>query len=98
MTDRKRTKEELLKTLRREIFAAQMKVILDKELGRTTSPTVRKLAELKRPPFTETQPQKLEVASAKFRTSKRYVSRKNGVLAAAARRRAISGAVSAKQD
>lgn len=53
MTDEikgKRSKEELLDVLEGEIFAAQMKVILDKELGRETSPTVKKLAELKLPP------------------------------------------------
>jgi hypothetical protein len=50
-TIRRTRTDELLKTLRREIFAAEMKVILDKELGRETSPTVRKLAEMKRPPI-----------------------------------------------
>lgn len=42
--------DELLRTLRREIFAAEMKVILDKELGRETSSTVKKLAGIKLPP------------------------------------------------
>lgn len=46
-------KEQLLRTLEREIFAAEMKVILDKELGRPTSPTVRRLAALKMPPIYE---------------------------------------------
>ncbi|WDF33723.1 hypothetical protein PTW37_01985 [Arthrobacter agilis] len=50
-TIRRTRTDELLKTLRREIFAAEMKVILDKELGRQTSPTVRKLARMKRPPI-----------------------------------------------
>lgn len=47
------TTDELLRTLRREIFAAEMKVILDKELGRETSPTVKKLAGMRMPPIDE---------------------------------------------
>lgn len=46
--------EELLRTLRGEIFAAQMKVILDQQLGRETSPIVKKLAALKLPPTPRT--------------------------------------------
>ncbi|TYC95857.1 hypothetical protein FQ377_14600 [Arthrobacter echini] len=41
---------ELLETLRGEIFAAEVKVILDQRLGRETSPTVKKLAAVKLPP------------------------------------------------
>ncbi len=93
MTDRKRTKEELLKTLRREIFAAQMKVILDKEFGRETSPTVKKLAKMTMPPITTSRPEEVELAPARSRTSMRYVSGKNSGLVAAAHRRAIPGKV-----
>lgn len=43
-------KERLFEMLRREIFAAQVKVALDRELSRPTSSKVKKLAELKLPP------------------------------------------------
>lgn len=45
------TTEKLLRTLRREIFAAQLKVVLDKKLGRVTSPAVKKLARMTMPPI-----------------------------------------------
>lgn len=89
MTDRKPTTEQLLRTLRREIFAAEMKVALDKELGRETSSTVKKLAGMKMPPITNSRPEKVEPARTKSRTSGRYVSAKSGA--------AASGAVSTKQ-
>ncbi|NOJ58423.1 hypothetical protein [Arthrobacter sp. 260] len=40
---------ELLRMLRSEIFAAQLKVVLDQKLGRETSPTVKKLAAMTMP-------------------------------------------------
>lgn len=44
------TKEQLFATLRREILAARLKVTLDEQLHRETSPTVKRLAGMKLPP------------------------------------------------
>lgn len=41
---------EVFATLRREILAARLKVTLDEELDRTTSPKVKLLAQMKLPP------------------------------------------------
>lgn len=40
---------EVIKTLRQEIQAAQLKVVLDRELGRKTSEAVKKLATMDLP-------------------------------------------------
>jgi hypothetical protein len=42
-------KDEIFRTLRREILAARLKVTLDEQLGRETSPTVMRLAGMKLP-------------------------------------------------
>lgn len=47
---RKNRKEEVFDTLRREILAARLKVTLDEQLKRPTSPTVKRLAGMKLPP------------------------------------------------
>lgn len=39
----------VLETLRREIHAARLKIILDDQLGRVTSPEVKQLAEIEPP-------------------------------------------------
>ena len=44
-------KDQIFDTLRREILAARLKVTLDEELGRDTSPTVTRLAKTKLPPI-----------------------------------------------
>ncbi|MGW6174344.1 hypothetical protein ACWF5H_12680 [Arthrobacter sp. NPDC055138] len=44
-------KERVFETLRREILAARLKVTLDEELDRQTSPTVKRLARMKLPPI-----------------------------------------------
>lgn len=44
-------KDEVFATLRREILAARLKVTLDKQLNRETSPTVKALAGMKLPPI-----------------------------------------------
>jgi aromatic ring-cleaving dioxygenase len=44
-------KEQVFATLRREILAARLKVTLDSQLGRETSPTVERLAGMKLPPI-----------------------------------------------
>jgi hypothetical protein len=41
------SKEQVFATLRREILAARLKVTLDEQLNRKTSPTVRALAQIK---------------------------------------------------
>lgn len=55
MTNRRKydpkRKEQVFDTLRREILAARLKVTLDEQLGRTTSPTVRRLSKMKLPPI-----------------------------------------------
>jgi hypothetical protein len=43
------TKDQIFATLRREIFAARLKVTLDDQLGRETSPTVIRLSKMKLP-------------------------------------------------
>lgn len=43
-------KEQVFATLRREILAARLKVTLDEQLNRKTSPTVKALAQMKLPP------------------------------------------------
>ncbi|WP_420178833.1 hypothetical protein [Paenarthrobacter sp. TA1.8] len=49
--DRNRArKEQVFKKLRREILAARLKVTLDQQLNRETSPTVKRLSEMKLPP------------------------------------------------
>ena len=42
-------KAELFRVLRREILAARLKVTLDRELGRVTSPVVFRLAGMRLP-------------------------------------------------
>lgn len=74
MTDRKRTKDELLETLRGEIFAAEIKVALDKELGRETSPIVKKLAAVKLPAGTAYRPEEVEPAGVRSKNCTRYRS------------------------
>ncbi|WP_354191377.1 hypothetical protein [Arthrobacter sp. UYCu712] len=44
-------KEQVFATLRREILAARLKVVLDEQLNRETSPTVKALAQMKLPPI-----------------------------------------------
>lgn len=44
-------KSEVFDTLRREILAARLKVTLDQQLKRTSSPTVQRLAQMKLPPI-----------------------------------------------
>ncbi|MDR6436870.1 hypothetical protein J2790_002013 [Paenarthrobacter nicotinovorans] len=44
-------KEQVFKKLRREILAARLKVTLDEQLNRKTSPTVKRLSEMKLPPI-----------------------------------------------
>ena len=43
-------KAQVLGQLRREIHAARMKVVLDEQLGRETSPVVLRLSKMKVPP------------------------------------------------
>lgn len=43
-------KDQVLDTLRREILAARLKVTLDEQLNRETSPTVQRLAGMRLPP------------------------------------------------
>ncbi len=43
--------DELLRTLRREILAAELKVVLDRRLRRDTAPAVKKLAGMMLPPI-----------------------------------------------
>ncbi|MCG2621775.1 hypothetical protein LVY72_07565 [Arthrobacter sp. I2-34] len=45
-------KEQVLSTLRGEILAAQLKETLDEQLGRKTSPAVKRLARMELPPVT----------------------------------------------
>lgn len=47
-------KEQVFKKLRREILAARLKVTLDEQLNRETSPTVKRLSEMKLPPISRT--------------------------------------------
>ncbi|AOT04706.1 hypothetical protein [Arthrobacter sp. U41] len=44
-------KDQVFATLRREILAARLKVTLDEQLNRETSPTVKALAGMKLPPI-----------------------------------------------
>lgn len=44
-------KDQVFRTLRREILAARLKVTLDEQLGRETSRTVMRLAGMKLPPM-----------------------------------------------
>lgn len=44
-------KGQVFATLRREILAARLKVTLDQQLGRETSPTVTRLSKMKLPPI-----------------------------------------------
>lgn len=48
-------KEQVFATLRREILAARLKVTLDEQLGRATSPTVTRLSKMKLPPIARTR-------------------------------------------
>lgn len=48
-------REQLLNTLRNEILSARLKVTLDKELGRSTSAAVKRLASIDPPPLSPTQ-------------------------------------------
>jgi hypothetical protein len=54
-------KGEVFDTLRREILAARLKVTLDQELKRETSPTVKRLAGMKLPPIVRPSHQIVEV-------------------------------------
>lgn len=47
-------KQQVFDTLRREILAARLKVTLDEQLGRTTSPTVIRLSKMRLPPIVRT--------------------------------------------
>lgn len=86
MTERGRTTNEVLRTLRGEIFAAEMKVILDKELGRETSPIVKKLALLKLPRIEEPWPaQEPRPAHMRPRLRGRYVGTRTGAISRKAR-------------
>lgn len=61
-----KNREQVLRALRREILAAQLKVTLDEQLGRTTSRQVKELAEMKLPPLIRTTPtSKLRSTQAK---------------------------------
>jgi hypothetical protein len=55
MTDRRtydpERKDQVFDTLRREILAARLKVTLDEQLERETSPTVLRLSRMKLPPI-----------------------------------------------
>lgn len=55
MTNRRKydpaCKDQVFATLRREILAARLKVTLDEQLNRKTSPTVERLAKMKLPPI-----------------------------------------------
>lgn len=51
-----KTKAEMFHILRREILAARLKVTLDKQLGRLTSDTVRRLAAMDLPPIITEDP------------------------------------------
>lgn len=44
-------RDQVLSTLRREILAAQLKETLDEQLGRETSPAVKRLARMELPPI-----------------------------------------------
>lgn len=44
-------KDQVFYTLRREILAARLKVTLDEQLNRETSPTVLRLSRMKLPPI-----------------------------------------------
>ncbi|WP_104086301.1 hypothetical protein [Arthrobacter sp. GMC3] len=44
-------KDQVFATLRHEILAARLKVALDERLRRETSPTVKRLANMKLPPM-----------------------------------------------
>lgn len=79
MTERRPTANELLRTLRREIYAAQLKVVLDKKLGRKTDPAVKKLAAMKMPPIEDSYPAPV-TNGASTRTAKtvRYGTGKSG--------------------
>jgi hypothetical protein len=53
-TDKDRArKEQVFKKLRREILAARLKVTLDEQLNRKTSPAQKRLSEMKLPPITK---------------------------------------------
>ncbi|MPY12100.1 hypothetical protein [Arthrobacter bussei] len=67
MTDRKPTTNELLRELDNEIFAAQMKVALDLQLGRETAPIVKRLAAMKMPPIVELPPEPEEIQPVRTR-------------------------------
>ncbi len=55
--DRNRArKEQVFKKLRREILAARLKVTLDQQLNRETSPSVKRLSEMKLPPRLRSRP------------------------------------------
>lgn len=45
-------RDRMLRTVRREILAAHLKVTLDEQLKRGTSPTVKAMAQMKLPPMT----------------------------------------------
>ena len=44
-------KDQVFDTLRREILAARLKVTLDEQLHRETSPIVKRLSQMKLPPI-----------------------------------------------
>lgn len=52
-----KTKAEMFDILRHEILAARLKVTLDRELGRTTSDKVRRLAGMTLPPIIREDPE-----------------------------------------
>ena len=47
-------KEQVFDILRREILTARLKVTLDEQLGRGTSPTVIRLSKMQLPPLART--------------------------------------------
>lgn len=49
--------DELFDILRREILAARLKVALDEELNRTSTPMQKRLASMSLPPENPTKPQ-----------------------------------------
>ena len=49
-------KDQVFDTLRREILAARLKVTLDEQLKRETSPTVKRLSQMKLPPIVRPYP------------------------------------------
>lgn len=60
-------KDQVFDTLRREILAARLKVTLDEQLGRKTSPTVKRLAKTKLPPIVRPQYRVVDLSTREAR-------------------------------